>query len=660
MYKTGGSFSILEVTKTQNVKLSFSSLSLAFLIILFGCNNNAPQETIDNLSYTSPQYSSWYAYGGNTYGNRYSESEEISKNNVADLEVAWTYNTGELGQNSAITEKLTFESTPVIFGGHLLLSTAYGKVIALNPETGEEQWVFDPEVNRQIKFSELTSRGVSVWIDSSGKSTDECAESVFIGTVDSRLIKLDVKTGKPCASFGKNGTVNLSKGLNNKSESDYQVTSPPTIINDLVVVGSSIGDNWHADTGSGVVRAYSAKTGALRWSWDPLAASRDQFTGPVGAANAWSVLSADPDMGLVYVPTSSPSPDFYGGFRPGDNKYANSVVALHAETGKVKWHFQTVHHDLWDYDLAAQPILVELTRDGKTIPALVQATKMGSLFVFNRETGEPIFPIEERPVPASTIPGEYTSPTQPFSSLPSLMPTGPLTKDHVWGLTKEEQAENLAYFEQYRNEGIFTPPSLEGTIMYPGNGSGVNWGSVAFDPDRNFVIANTCRYATLVQLIERDSFEETSAEGGNYEYSKQRKSPYGSRRTTLVSSAGNLRNPPPWGVLTAMDLSKGEKAWEVNIGNASGLNVGLPNFGGPIVTKGGLIFLGATTDNAFRAFDIDTGKVLWETSLPRCAIATPMTYTAPSGKQFVVTAAGGHGKAGLEIGDFVYAFALPD
>ncbi|MEE2708942.1 MAG: PQQ-binding-like beta-propeller repeat protein, partial [Gemmatimonadota bacterium] len=452
-------------------------------ILLSNCLDTQSSQDSDRSS-----YSDWYAYGGDAGGTRYAQLDQVNRINGQRLERVWTYRTGELGQGSPVKEKLTFEATPILFDSTLYFSTAFAKVIALDPETGEECWVYDPKVDRTKRYSEVTSRGVSVWHDYDVEGNNSRAGRIFIGTLDARLIAIDAATGTPCQDFGDDGQVDLTEGLDVKSRIDYQVTSPPAVINDLVVVGSSIGDNWHADTGHGIVRAFDARTGVLLWAWNPLR-SDEEYTGPVGGANAWSIISADPERNLVFVPTSSPSPDFYGGLRPGDNRYANSVVALRASTGAVVWHFQTVHHDLWDYDIAAQPALDTITHDGQRIPAVAQATKMGSLFLLHRETGQPVFPVEERPVPQTDVPGERTWETQPFSTLPLLMPQGPLTSADAWGLTDTEREENRELMGKHRSDGIFTPPSLEGTIMYPGNAAGTNWGSVAFDPERQLLVA---------------------------------------------------------------------------------------------------------------------------------------------------------------------------
>lgn len=611
----------------------------------------------------SPLSGTWYAYGGDAGGTRYAPLDQIRPDNVGNLELAWTYRTGELGEGSPVADKLTFETTPLFFEETLYLSTAFGEVIALDAATGEERWRYDPGVDRSLNYSELASRGVSIWLDPALNPDDSCAARVFIATIDARLIALDAEKGQPCRDFGADGQVDLSTGFRvdeNPQYVDYQVTSPPAVVGDRVVVGSSIGDNWHAFTGSGAVRAFDARTGALVWTWNPLS----QASGQVGAANAWSVISADLERDLVFVPTGSPSPDFYGGLRPGANPYANSVVALRGSTGEVVWAFQTVHHDLWDYDVAAQPALVTVTRNGRSVPAVAQATKMGSLFVLDRETGEPLFPVEERLVPQSRVPGEVTSPTQPFPTLPRpLMPQGRLTAEDAWGINESDQAECRALLSKHENDGVFTPPSLRGTVMYPGNGSGTNWGSVAFEPEKEWLLVSTSRFATLVQLVQRDSLEversRADAAGEDFEFGSQEGTPYAVKRRTLLSSSGMPCNPPPWGTLAAVDLSSGDVQWEVPIGEHDGQPIGLPNSGGPIVTAGGIVFLGATMDNQFRAFDLETGKILWSTELPLSAIATPMSYGIPGGKQYIVIAVGGHGKMGLPTGDYVMAFALP-
>lgn len=625
----------------------------------------------------------WPVYGGNAGGTRYSTLQQLTRENVSGLQVAWTYRTGELGENAASGKSLTFEATPIHFDGRLYVSTSFGKVIALDPATGAEIWTFDAKIDRATRYSEVTSRGVSSWRDPKARPDAACAARIFLGTIDARLISLDARTGRPCAGFGANGSgsVDLAgpvQARGDGSYQDYEVTSPPAILRDLVIVGSSIGDNWKADTGNGVVRAFDARTGAVRWSWNPVPRTANHGH-PIGAANAWSNMSVDAERDLVFVPTTSPSPDFYGGFRLGNDADANSVVALRGSTGQRVWGFQMVHHDLWDYDTAAQPALVAVTHDGRRVPAVAQATKMGAIFLLDRETGTPLFPVEERPVPQTDIPGETSAPTQPFPTKPrSIMPTGPLTPADAWGMNEKDRAECAALMTQYRSKGIYTPPSLQGTMMYPGNASGVNWGSTAFDPDRQLLVTNTSRLVTLAQLLSREDFDRERAASrekaraghdDDFEYGAQTGAPYGVRRRTLNASSGGPCVAPPWGTLLAIDLASGDVKWEIPFGGVSedhwasaalgGRMVGTPNSGGPLVTASGVIFIGASMDQRLRAFDVETGKELWSTKLPRAGVATPMTYRAADGRQMVVIAAGGHGKADIPTGDFVVAFALP-
>ena len=608
----------------------------------------------------------WPAYGGDRGGSRFSPHTQITRANVSRLKVAWTYRTGELGQGARDSAKITFEATPLFVDRTLYLSTAFGKVVAVDPATGRERWSFDAGVSRQRRFSELTSRGVSAWRDARAASGSPCALRIFVATADARLHAIDGRTGQRCTGFGTDGIVDLGAGVNMSGNTDYNVSSPPAIIGDLVVTGSAIGDNFSSYTGNGVVRAWDARSGQERWSWNPVENLPDGTR--IGAANAWSIISVDSARDLVFVPTTSPSPDFFGGRRPGDNRWANSVVALRGSTGQLVWGFQTVHHDLWDYDLAAQPTLVTVRKDGREIAAVAQPTKMGSLFLLARETGQPIHPVEERAVPGSRVPGEVANPTQPFPTLPRpLMPHGPLRPEDAFGINDAEREECRALIAKYRAEGIYTPPSLEGTIMYPGNASGTNWGSAAFDPGRQLLVLNTARLATFVQLIPRDSMRASRAEGGGYEHGNMTGAPYGMRRRTLESTSGIPCNPPPWGTLAAVHLPTGQVKWEVPLGMVPegleragplrGRKIGVPNGGGPLVTASGLVFIGAAMDDRIRAFDSESGDEIWSATLPRSGIATPMTYMA-GGRQYVVIAAGGHGKMDLPIGDYVIAFAI--
>lgn len=650
-----------------------SWLPLALVTLVVASSHAAPPGRQSDEGTTD-----WGWYGGDAGGNRYAEAAQIGPGNVDQLAIAWTYRTGELGAGFARADKLAFEATPILAQGALFLSTPTSIVIALDPATGHERWRYDPQIPRDVRYSEATSRGVSSWLDPTADSDGICAQRIFIGTLDARLLALDGRTGKPCADFGAQGAVDLTQGIRLTHRGNYLVTSPPAIWRDVVITGSAIGDNGGVELERGVVRAFDARIGTLRWSWNPIpldealaqsqgwSARNAQRT---GAANAWSILSVDAGRGLVFVPTGSASPDFFGGERPGNDSYANSLVALRADTGEVVWHQQLVHHDVWDYDVAAQPMLVDIEREGKLIPAVVQATKTGMLFVFDRETGQPVFEVSERPVPQSDVPGEAVAATQPFPATPALVSHAAVTEQDAWGLTFYDRGKCRDLIRKYRSEGIFTPPSLRGTILSPGYAGGVNWGSLAFDSERQLVVAAVNHLPMVVTLIPREQFDpdKQSVAYPDSEFAGQKGTPYGMRREPLMSPLGLPCTPPPWGTLAAVDLKRNTIRWQVMLGSTRdktpwfvpSATLGMPNLGGPIVTAGGIAFIGAAMDNYLRAFDIDTGRELWKGRLPAGGQATPMTYEI-DGRQFVVIAAGGHGGLDTTRGDYVVAFALPE
>jgi quinoprotein glucose dehydrogenase len=627
----------------------------------------------------SPDASDWGFYGGDAFGQHFSSLDQIKRENVGQLTVAWTYRTGELGEGFARDSKLTFEATPVLAFGLLYLETATNIVIALDPETGVQKWRYDPKIDRKRRYSDVAGRGVSVWEDTDPKRQGTCARRVFVGTLDARLIALDAGSGQPCADFGTTGQVDLSANVRIRDRDDYEVTSPPAIVGDTVVVGSSVGDNRAVDVERGVIRAFDARTGAQRWSFDPIP---DSPTHPAaaqwnlsqaattGAANSWGVMSVDEEHGYVLIPTGSASPDFYGGKRLGSNRFANSLLAIDASNGKLVWNQQLVHHDLWDFDLAAQPALVDIEIQGIPVPAVIQATKTGMLYVFDRKKGQPLFPITEKPVPASTVPGEQASPTQPFSSIPSLVSQRRIDPADAWGITFWDRAKCRDLIASHRNEGIFTPPDLRGTILSPSYIGGINWGGIAIDESRQRVFAAVNHLPTVVTLMSPETLEQ-QAKSDDYphsDFARQSGTPYAVRREPLLSPWGLPCTAPPWGTLVSIDLRRNRIVWQVPLGSTESIgpwfaptrNFGTPHMGGPIATAGDLIFVGAAMDSYFRAFDLETGRELWKHRLPAGGQATPMTYRAGHDlRQYVVIAAGGHGTLGTQRGDYVVAFALP-
>ncbi len=652
----------------------FGTFAESLLILCLGALASTPGHRAHaQRPPAAAQDGDWVTYGRDPGGERFSPLDAVRRDNVATLQVAWTFRTGDAYEpkNGRPT---AFEATPLHVDGTLYLSTPVGRVIALDPVDGRQRWAFDAKVPRDKGYGDFASRGVSTWSRGSERR-------IFVATVDARLIALDAKTGTLMAGFGDQGTVDLRQGLRIAPTgfADYQVTSPPAVVGDTVVVGSAIADGTSKIHPSGEVRGFDAITGKLKWTWDPVPQTRsavggDSWTNPVGAggANAWSVIVADPARNLVFVPTSSPNHDYFGGERPGDNLFADSVVALRADTGARVWHFQTVHHDLWDYDVASPPILFDWRKDGRIIAAVGVASKTGHLFILDRETGTPLIPVEERPVPKSDVPGEVASPTQPFPSAPrALAPTG-LKPEEAWGATEEDRAWCRTTMSGLRADGFFTPPSLKGTLVIPGNVGGMAWGGIAHDRINDLLIMPANNLAAEVRLIPREATETERQAGrlsGDFEYHPQLGTRYGMVRRFLLGPKTRLPcTPPPWGTLVAVKAATGEIAWQVPLGRFPGTEKipgleksGSIALGGPIATAGGIVFTAGTLEPAIYAFDSRTGEQLWKGSLPTSARATPMTYRARDGRQYVVISAGGHGASiGPPLGDHLVAFALPN
>ncbi|MSV29069.1 MAG: pyrroloquinoline quinone-dependent dehydrogenase [Bryobacterales bacterium] len=593
----------------------------------------------------------WRHYGNDLGGARYSPLTEITKENVGQLKISWEYHHGDISTGAGGTRKSGFEATPILVDGTLYFPTPFNRIIALDPETGREKWTFDPHIRRTGDYGDgFVSRGVATWSDGTERR-------IYEATQDARLIAVNAVNGQRCADFGVNGEVRLDAEIETKRPGEYHMTSPPVVVRDTVIVGSAINDNARVRMPGGVVRGYDARTGARRWSWDPIAGLN------AGAANAWGPLSGDEERDLVFVPTGSASPDFYGGERPGDNKWANSTVALRASTGEFVWGFQVVHHDVWDYDLAAQPTLF-LWRGME--PAVVQATKMGHLFVLNRETGKPLLPVEERPVPQDGVPGERLSPTQPFPvATPALVPQR-ATQDDAWGLTPFDRKGCQERLAALRNDGIFTPPSIKGSLALPGNAGGTNWGGVSVDPVLGIIVVNQSNLPFILRLVPREKLKDDLAADPKPELGRQEGAPYAMRRQQFLSAIGMPCVSPPWGTLAGVDAATGRIRWQAPLGTIRDLSpipvpwkAGTPNIGGPITTAGGVTFIAAALDFYLRAFDTATGTELWKARLPSTAQATPMTYRArEGGRQFVVIASGGHAKLDARLSDALIAFAL--
>ncbi len=629
----------------------------------------------------------WPAYGRSWWGDRYSPLADITPANVPKLKVAWTFHTGDIKKKDDPVET-TYELTPIKVDGKLFVCTPHDIAIALDPDTGRELWRFDPRIHEARNLQHLTCRGVSYHEAAPGAAADAaggaCSKRIFLPTADARLFALDAESGKPCNDFGDGGAVNLWQGMPDPSRQfgEYYSTSPPVVTRDLVIVAGEVTDNYSTNEPSGVVRAFDVRSGKLVWNFDT---GNPDATDPIApdqryvknSPNSWSISSADEKLGLIYIPYGNQTPDQWGGGRgPNTERFASSITALDIATGKVRWVYQTVHHDLWDMDIGSQPSLIDLQTPNGLVPALVAPTKTGNLFVLDRRSGKPLFPAPEKNVPQGAAPGDHTAATQPFSTV-SLMPHDKVRESDMWGATMFDQLACRIAFRRLRYDGPFTPPSTQGSLVFPGNFGVIDWGGIAVDPVRQVAFANPSYMAFVDRLtppekaeprtpppqgMQQPGQQASSEQGSNPNFG----APFSADLHPFLSPIGLPCQAPPWGYVAGIDLRTGRVAYmhkNGTIRDESPLPVpiamGVPSLGGPIVTAGGVGFLTSTLDYYVRAYDVKDGRQLWQDRLPAGAQATPMTFRSDkTHKQYLVVVDGGHGSLGTKTGDSIIAYTL--
>ena len=629
-----------------------------------------------DVSYGPPQNSpDWEAYGASHAGTRYAPHSQINKENVGDLTRVWQADTSRIGG---------FSGTPIQIDDGLYLCTAQNVMISLDADTGAERWRFDPENNTPAFGMTANCRGVTYYHIPERPRGERCAERIYTATTDARMIAVDKATGRPCDEFGDAGQISLLAGMGEVKPFYYFVSSPPTVASGSLVVGGWVADNQEAEEPSGVVRGYDPRTGELLWAWD-VGREGKTVMPPEGGfytrgtPNVWSLTSADDELGLVYLPTGNATPDYFGGHRTEVmDKFASSIVAIDARTGLTRWHFQTTHHDIWDYDVPSQPTLVDLTLDGVRRKAVIVPTKRGELFVLDRATGELLTEVTEREAPQSDLPEERTAATQPFSTgMPSFAHPR-IREQDLFGISPFDQMACRMTFRELRYEGPMTPPSVQGTLLYPGPAGGMNWGSVAVDEERQLMVVNNLHLPWVVQLVPREEDllqSQDSAEMFSTGYGvggPQRGTPFAAVVEMFTSPLLLPCLKPPYGEIAVVDLTTQQIVWRRGMGP---LGLGFAYAAGSIVTAGGLIFHGGVTDGQLRAIDVLTGEVVWTGPLRSSSEATPMSYVSPkTGRQYVVVTVpgtvapqgsfedlpAGHGEGTPETGGRVIAYALPD
>lgn len=640
---------------------------LSLTAIVAACSDSGPSGTLKSskeVAASEADATGWPAYGGQASSTKYAALDQINKDNVSGLKLAWTHHTGDLTTDYTKAEGAVSEMTPIYANNRLYICTPYNRVEALDPATGKILWSHDPKKPLTGNmYGQNYCRGVAYWQSEQAEELSKtCGKRIFFATQQAVLLSLDADSGEPCASFGTNGRIDLAS-LDYGGVGQVANTSPPAIYKSVVIVGGSVADNKEKDSLDGIVRAFDAITGRELWNWNPIPKEISNVT---GAANVWAPISIDVKRGWVFLPTGSASYDTFGVNRLGSVPYANAVVVLDALTGKRIWSYQTIRHDLWDYDVPAAPTLAMIEKDGEAIDAVIQGTKTGNIFVFDRATGKPLFPIREMPAPKSDIPGEVTAKTQPMPVLPKPVTSQSIKAEDGWGALGFDGAACREKLAAFRNEGIFTPPSIKGSILHPSFLGGVNWGGIAYDPNSGLAVMNSSNLVSSVTLMPREKYNEKIHKRPGVSIYEMKGAPYVMLREVLLSPLGAPCNPPPWGQLTAIDMRTGQTRWQIPFGRVefstkfrSLESWGAPNQGGPVVTKGGLIFIGASLDSRFRAYDIQSGKELWSAEVPAPATATPMTFLHSDGRQYVVVSAGGHGGFQTKLSDAIVAFALP-
>ena len=637
-----------------------------------------------------PVGSDWPAYGGTYSARRFSPLAQITPANVGKLERAWTYHTGDLPPPNPtdIQDNYGAETTPLKVGDSLYLCSAKGIIISLDPITGKQRWRFDPKVpDKNIPYT-AACRGVAYYAVPGASPATPCAARIIEGTLDARIIAVDARTGRPCVDFGTNGQVNITDGMGPAYPGLVSITSPPTIVRGVVVTGHQVLDGQQRNAPSGVIKGFDAVTGELRWAWDMMHPDWTKEPPPGqtyarGTPNMWTIASGDEQLGLVYLPMGNSAVDYWSSTRRApENQFATSLVALDVTTGKPRWSFQAVHKDVWDYDFGAQATLVDFPSGAGTVPALVLPSKQGDIYILDRRTGRPLFPVQERRVPQGGVEPQQRTPTQPFSAYHTLA-FPKLEERDMWGMSPIDQMICRIQYRQADYRGMYTPPRADKrTVQYPGYNGGTDWGGVAVDPTRGIIVANYNDMPNYVRLVPRAEADKkgwaprSAARGGSMASSHGAGDPqWGSPYAVSVNAGWRLPltsllcKQPPYGGIRAIDLRTGRTIWDRPFGSArrngpwgiaSGLpfEIGTPNNGGSVVTAGGLIFISAATDDVMRAIDLRTGKTLWIDKLPAGGQATPMTYEA-NGRQYVVIMAGGHHFMETPIGDELIAYALP-